>query len=71
MILTMLLAMLAGSPDGNDKIIEQFQNPTRAARPYVWWHWMDGEVSLDGIKKDLEWMDAVGIPLNIEPVQKL
>ena len=61
MILTMLLAMLAGSPDGNDKIIEQFQNPTRAARPYVWWHWMDGEVSLDGIKKDLEWMDAVGI----------
>jgi hypothetical protein len=61
MILTMLLAMLAGSPDGNDKIIEQFQNPTRAARPYVWWHWMDGEVSLEGIKKDLEWMDAVGI----------
>ena len=60
-LLTMILAMLAGAPDGNDKIIEQFQNPTRAARPYVWWHWMDGEVSLDGIKKDLEWMDAVGI----------
>ena len=61
MILTMLLAMLAAAPDGNDKLIEQFQNPTKAARPYVWWHWMDGEVSLDGIKKDLEWMDAVGI----------
>lgn len=60
-ILSMLLAMLAAAPDGNNKIIDQFQNPTRAARPYVWWHWMDGEVSLEGIKKDLEWMDAVGI----------
>ncbi len=60
-ILTILLAMLATTPDGNNKIVEQFQNPTRAARPYVWWHWMDGEVSIDGIKKDLEWMDAVGI----------
>lgn len=60
-LLTMILTILAGAPDGNDKIIEQFQNPTRAARPYVWWHWMDGEVSLDGIKKDLEWMDAMGI----------
>jgi len=42
-------------------IVKLFQEPSRAARPYVWWHWMDGEVSLDGIKKDLEWMDAVGI----------
>ena len=44
-----------------DSLVANFQNPQRAARPYVWWHWMDGEVTLDGIRKDLEWMDAVGI----------
>ncbi len=62
-ILIFLLASLtAASPDnGASKLIKDFQEPPRAARPYVWWHWMDGEVSLDGIRKDLEWMDAVGI----------
>ena len=49
------------APDGGSRLIQAFQDPPRAARPYVWWHWMDGEVSLDGIRKDLEWMDAVGI----------
>ena len=44
-----------------DSLVQSFQNPSRAARPYVWWHWMDGEVSLDGIRKDLLWMDSVGI----------
>ena len=67
MFLIVVLALLAAvAPNGGRQssaatIIKQFQNPTRAARPYVWWHWMDGEVSLEGIKKDLEWMDAVGI----------
>jgi hypothetical protein len=61
-ILIFLLASLtATSPDGTLKLIKDFQDPPKAARPYVWWHWMDGEVSLDGIRKDLEWMDAVGI----------
>ena len=44
-----------------DSLVVQFQHPSRAARPYVWWHWMDGEVSLDGIRKDLLWMDGAGI----------
>ena len=64
MISTLLFSILisaAALNGGPDDIITSFQNPSREARPYVWWHWMDGEVSLDGIKKDLEWMDAVGI----------
>ena len=57
-----LLALLATAvPDGGDRLIKNFQEPPRAARPYVWWHWMDGEVSPEGIRKDLEWMDAIGI----------
>ena len=40
---------------------EDFRNPPADARPLVWWHWMDGNISKEGIKKDLEWMDRVGI----------
>ena len=26
----------------------------------VWWHWMNGNISKEGIKLDLEWMHRVG-----------
>lgn len=39
----------------------EFQNPPNAARPRVWWHWMNGNISKTGIRKDLEWMQRVGI----------
>ncbi len=29
--------------------------------PRVWWHWMNGNISKNGIRKDLEWMHRVGI----------
>lgn len=38
-----------------------FINPPSEAKPRVWWHWMNGNVTKDGIKKDLEWMKRVGI----------
>ena len=39
----------------------QFQDPPQSARPRVWWHWMNGNVSEAGIAKDLEWMQRIGI----------
>ena len=39
----------------------EFEQPPPAAKPYVWWHWMDGNVTQDGIRRDLEWMHRVGI----------
>jgi len=45
----------------SDPLHEAFQNPPNAARPRVWWHWMNGNVTKDGIKRDLEWMHGVGI----------
>jgi hypothetical protein len=39
----------------------QFKNPPEAARPRVWWHWMNGNVTKEGITLDLEWMKRVGI----------
>ena len=38
-----------------------FANPPQSARPRVWWHWMNGNISEEGIKLDLEWMHRVGI----------
>lgn len=38
-----------------------FATPTAESGPYTWWHWMNGNVSRDGITRDLEAMKAVGI----------
>jgi hypothetical protein len=38
-----------------------FQTPPQSAKPRVWWHWMNGNVTKAGITKDLEWMQRVGI----------
>src|SRR4051794_18623125 len=39
-----------------DSLYTNFQNPGKAARPRVWWHWMNGNITKDGIQKDLLWM---------------
>jgi hypothetical protein len=44
-----------------DNLYKGFVTPPNAARPRVWWHWMNGNITRDGIKKDLEWMKRVGI----------
>ncbi len=44
-----------------DPLKSGFENPPNGARPRVWWHWMNGNISEDGIKLDLEWMHRVGL----------
>jgi len=39
----------------------EFVAPPRSARPLVWWHWMNGNISKEGIRLDLEWMDRAGL----------
>jgi hypothetical protein len=41
---------------------EDFASPPPSAHPYVWWHWMSGNVSTLGIDKDLDAMKQMGIP---------
>src|SRR5262249_17401714 len=45
----------------SNNLNDGFQNPPNSARPRVWWHWMNGNVTKEGIQKDLEWMKRVGI----------
>jgi hypothetical protein len=49
------------APAAKDALTAGFDNPPAEARPRVWWHWMNGNVTRDGITKDLEWMKRVGI----------
>ena len=41
--------------------MQGFKDPPNGARPRVWWHWMNGNISPEGIKLDLEWMHRVGL----------
>lgn len=56
-----VLFFLSGLPAFAEVDTDEFRNPPAEARPRVWWHWEDGNVSKDGIRKDLEWMHSIGI----------
>jgi len=61
---TLLLSFAAISQTkniGNDSLFKNFATPPNSANPRVWWHWMNGNITKDGIRKDLEWMHRVGI----------
>src|SRR5882724_1264567 len=45
----------------NDSLFAQFITPPNSAKPRVWWHWMNGNITKDGIAKDLQWMKRSGI----------
>ncbi|WP_168442539.1 glycosyl hydrolase [Pontiella desulfatans] len=44
-----------------DELARRFNEPERHARPWVYWFWMNGNISKEGITADLEAMHAVGI----------
>ena len=60
-MMALLSLTLAQGVRAQGTVYEGFRNPPQEARPRVWWHWMDGNVSMDGILKDIEWMERAGI----------
>jgi hypothetical protein len=55
------IAAIAQTGASNDTLFKNFQTPPNTAKPRVWWHWMNGNITKDGIQKDLEWMHRAGI----------
>ena len=49
------------APASAGALLDGFEAPPQSASPRVWWHWMNGNVTEEGIKKDLAWMHEVGI----------
>jgi len=63
LICQMMLTVISFSQGNtsNDILYKDFVTPPNSARPRVWWHWMNGNITKDGIRKDLEWMHRAGI----------
>lgn len=45
----------------NVNLRKDFLHPPQESRPLIWWHWMNGNISREGIYKDLMWMHRIGI----------
>jgi len=56
-----LVATLAAAQNSTDPLKSGFENPPDGAKPRVWWHWMNGNITKEGIKLDLEWMHRAGL----------
>jgi hypothetical protein len=59
------VATIAVSPrlTGRDRghaIYEGFFQPVGSSRPLLWWHWLAGNVTANGIIADLSWMARIG-----------
>src|SRR5271168_3233377 len=61
MALLVMGSVAARGQGSADPLKAGFENPPNGARPRVWWHWMNGNITQEGIKLDLEWMHRVGL----------
>lgn len=60
-----LLVLVTPSCDRQEKALAElrqgFCEPPADCRPRVWWHWMNGNITREGIRSDIEWMHRAGI----------
>ena len=54
-------AGLGGAVETGDALVTAFRHPPDSARPWVYWFWMNGNITREGITADLEAMREVGI----------
>lgn len=59
--LLLLLSLSAASLTAEHDLQARFQTPPPGARPWVYWFWMNGNITEEGITADLEAMARVGI----------
>jgi len=57
----LLLSACSETPSIRQQLSQGFVNPPSEARPCVWWHWMNGNVTREGIRKDLIWLQQSGV----------
>jgi len=57
--ITILLALafpIACGLHAADSLEQQFRNPPESTKPYCYWYWLNGDITKEGITKDLEAM---------------
>ena len=62
-LVLLLLLLCAVNPTARaaDDLAKNFATPPASARPWVFWFWVNGNISQEGITADLEAMKRVGI----------
>ena len=50
-----------GAAASGDQLADGFRNPPNSAKPWTYWFWINGNITREGIKADLEAMARVGI----------
>lgn len=59
-VVTFTLCCVVGAL-GADDLARQFADPPDTSRPWVWTHWLHGNVNREGITRDLEAIKRVGL----------
>ncbi len=59
--LGMLAIVMGVTASAGDALVDGFRNPPDPAKPWVFWFWINGNISREGITADLEAMKQVGI----------
>lgn len=60
-IAAILLMLSCSNRKGCPELEAGFSNPPHESRPMVLWHWMNGNVTKESIRKDLLWMHDIGL----------
>jgi len=60
-IIAALTLCLIKTTEAQNTLLAGFKNPPPSAKARTWWHWINGNVSKEGITADLEAMKRVGI----------
>ena len=55
----LLIGSMQGAPA--DGLADGFRHPPDNVRPWVFWFWINGNISREGITQDLEAMKRVGV----------
>ena len=61
MLVVIALATTCGALSQTSALERGFATPPQSAKPRVWWHWMNGNITKEGIELDLDWMSRIGI----------
>lgn len=59
--LSFALVVFALTASAADPLATGFVNPPESAKPRTWWHWMNGNITKDGIAADLKAMKQIGL----------
>ena len=60
-IFSLLIWLSLFSISSADSLSGAFREPSEATKPWCYWYWTDGDITAEGITKDLENMAVVGI----------